>query len=77
MSANMLIFLRNVELYRKERKWTLEKTAEEADIPFATLNSMIYGRNKTVTLITIEKLANAFGISIAEIFASQKGGAVA
>lgn len=74
MSDNTRMVINNVEYLRREKGWTIEKTAEEADIPFSTLKNILYRNLETITLSSIEKLANGFGISVAEMFMDLKGG---
>lgn len=73
MSDNMRNVIKNVDYLRNQRKWTLEETAEKADMPFPTLNAVMYGNSKTIMLSTIERLARAFGITVAEMLVEQNG----
>ena len=44
----------------KERSWTYYRLAKEADIPYSTLNNP--------TIPTLQKLCDAFGITLADFF---------
>ena len=44
----------------KERSWTYYRLAKEADIPYSTLNNMVNP--------TLQKLCDAFGITLADFF---------
>lgn len=60
-------FRKNVDLYLKEPGLTIRKLAEEAGIPFATLNNFLYNSTADVKLSTAISLARALGISIDEL----------
>ena len=48
----------------QERSWTYYRLAKEADIPYSTLNNMV---NRT-NIPTLQKLCDAFGITLADFF---------
>ena len=51
----------------KERSWTYYRLAKEADIPYSTLNNMV-NRTNIPTIPTLQKLCDAFGITLADFF---------
>ena len=51
----------------KERSWTYYRLAKEADIPYSTLNNMM-NRNNIPTIPTLQKLCDAFGITLSDFF---------
>lgn len=48
----------------KERGWSMRHTAKIADLPIATLRSIIYGQSKNQKQTTLTKIAKAFQCSI-------------
>ena len=54
----------------KARSWSLYRLAHEADMPYSTLNTVLY---KTVSpsLVSIEKLCNGFGITLSQFFSEE------
>ena len=62
--ANILyIFGNNVRKYRKEKNISQEKLAFQAGV-HRTYVGMVERAEKNITLINIEKIANALGVSI-------------
>ena len=57
----------------KERSWTYYRLAKEADIPYSTLNNMV-NRTNIPTIPTLQKLCDAFGITLACRFLSRRAG---
>ena len=51
----------------RERSWTYYRLAKEADIPYSTLNNMV-NRTNIPTIPTLQKLCDAFGITLADFF---------
>lgn len=52
-----------------ERKgWNLSQLAKESKVPQSTLSGL-YQRNNSPTIPTLEKLCEAFGITMSEFFA--------
>ncbi|MCI5650608.1 MAG: helix-turn-helix domain-containing protein [Fusicatenibacter sp.] len=51
----------------QERSWTYYRLAKEADIPYSTINNMI-NRNNIPTIPTLQKLCDAFGITLSDFF---------
>lgn len=60
----MWSFRKNVFAYLEGKETTLNHISEEADIPFSTLKTFLYGDSKDCNLSTAVKLARALGISI-------------
>ena len=60
-------FRKNLFMYSDEKDITLKEIAENADIPFSTLNSFLYGSSKDIKLSTAVKLAHALDVSIDEL----------
>lgn len=60
-------FRKNLFMYSDEKDITLKEIAENADIPFSTLNSFLYGNSKDIKLSTAVKLAHALDVSIDEL----------
>lgn len=75
LSANkdnyMDSFRKNIDLYVREKDITIREIAEEADIPFSTLNTVIYGSAKDCKLSTAVALARALGVSIDELIGAE------
>ena len=63
----MSSFRKNIDLYVSDKDITLSDIAEEADIPFSTLRTFLYGNASDCKLSTAVKLARAFGVSVDEI----------
>ena len=56
----------------KERSWTYYRLAKEADIPYSTLNNMV-NRTNIPTIPTLQKLCDAFGITLSQFFLEETG----
>lgn len=71
LSANrddyMSAFRQNLFKYIDEKDITIKDISEEAEIPFSTLNTFLYGNSKDVKLSTAVKLARALDVSIDEL----------
>ena len=52
---------------RKEKGWSQQKLAEKTDLSFNAVTKIEQGLAKHLTLKTLIKLADAFGISIDEL----------
>lgn len=63
----MSAFRKNINKCAKNNNMTLRQIAEKADIPFATLNSFLYGNQKDCKLSTAIKLAKAFDVPLDEL----------
>ena len=62
--------IRRINALLKEFGFTLYKLAKESDIPYSSLNNL-YVRNTMPTIDTLERICNAFGISLSYFFADQ------
>ncbi|MCM1387252.1 MAG: helix-turn-helix transcriptional regulator [Bacillus sp. (in: Bacteria)] len=51
----------------EQRNWSLYKLAQEADIPYSSLNSL-FRKNNQPTITTLEKICTGFHISVSEFF---------
>ena len=67
----MSAFRHNVDMYVAEKDIKLREIAEEADIPFSTLNTFLYGDASDCKLSTAVKLARAFDVSIDELVGAE------
>ena len=57
-----------------ERGWTDYRLAKEANLSHSTVTNM-FNRNNAPTLPTLEAVCQAFGITLAQFFASDGGNA--
>ena len=69
MSEITIALGKKIRYLRQSRGWTQEKLAEYADLHVSYVVLLEKGANRA-TIETLEKLANAFGISIAELVQS-------
>ncbi len=67
----MNAFRQNLFLYVNEKDITIKEISEEADIPFSTLNSILYGNPKDIKLSTVVKLAKTLDVSIDELVGAE------
>lgn len=63
----MKSFRQNLLMYVSEKDISIHDIAEEADISFETLKSLIYGDSKDCKLSTAIALAKALGVSVDEL----------
>lgn len=54
--------------YRKERGWTEYQLAEHSGLPQSTISSW-YRKNMVPTIPSLEKICNALGITLSQLFA--------
>lgn len=54
--------------YREERGWTEYQLAEHSGLPQSTISSW-YRKNMVPTIPSLEKICNAFGITLSQLFA--------
>ena len=66
--------LQHITELMKQRNWTLNHLAVQSGVPQSTLSGL-YQRSNTPTIVTLEKLCEAFGITMSEFF-SEGGSAV-
>ena len=75
LSANsndfMSAFRKNMFMYLEEKDITIKEISEEADAPFSTLNTFLYGDSKDIKLSTAVKLAKALNVSIDELIGAE------
>ena len=75
LSANsddfMSAFRKNMFMYINEKDITIKDISEEADVPFSTLNTFLYGDSKDIKLSTAVKLARALNVSIDELIGAE------
>ena len=54
--------------YREDRGWTEYQLAEHSGLPQSTISSW-YRKNMVPTIPSLEKICNAFGITLSQLFA--------
>ena len=59
--------LKRIDDLRKERGWSVNYLAMEAELTQSTLNNM-YSRGNEPRLSTLRAICNAFGITLSEFF---------
>ena len=57
--------------YREERGWTEYQLAERAGLPQSTISSW-YRKNMVPTVASLEKICQAFGITLSQLFAENE-----
>ena len=60
--------LTTINKYREERDWTEYQLAERSGLPQSTISSW-YRKNMVPTVPSLEKICNAFGITLSQLFA--------
>ena len=55
-------------VYREERGWTEYQLAERSGLPQSTISSW-YRKDMIPTIPSLEKICNAFGITLSQLFA--------
>lgn len=65
MTVNDAVARRTIKLMR-DKNMTQYRLAKVSGIPLGALDRILTGKNRTVTLTTIYKLANAFDMTINE-----------
>ena len=75
LSANsddfMSAFRKNMFMYIEEKDITIKEISEEADVPFSTLNTFLYGDSKDIKLSTAVKLAKSLNVSVDELIGAE------
>lgn len=56
-----------IAAYREDRGWTEYQLAEHSGLPQATISSW-YRKNMVPTIPSLEKICNAFGITLSQLF---------
>lgn len=59
--------LSTIASYREERGWTEYQLAERSGLPQSTISSW-YRKNMVPTVPSLEKICNAFGITLSQLF---------
>ncbi len=54
--------------YREERGWTEYQLSERSGLPQSTISSW-YRKNMMPTILSLEKICSAFGITLSQLFA--------
>lgn len=57
-----------INKYRENKGWTEYQLAQAADLPQSTISSW-YGKNMLPSLSSLEKICNAFGITMSQLLA--------
>lgn len=60
--------VRRIKQLCKQRGWTYYRLAIESDLSPRTVNYIAEGKNKSINLISIKKIADACGMSITDFF---------
>ena len=60
-----------ITAYREERGWTEYQLAEYSGLPQSTISSW-YRKNMVPTVPSLEKICNAFGITLSQLFAENE-----
>lgn len=58
----------NVEKLMNKKGWTKYRLAKEANLGQSTVHEIMSGKKKTPTSTTLQKLAEALGVSVNEFF---------
>ena len=62
--------LATITEYRQARGWTEYQLAEHSGLPQSTISSW-YRKNMIPTVPSLEKICNAFGITLSQLFATE------
>ena len=62
--------LTTITEYREARGWTEYQLAEKSGLPQSTISSW-YRKNMIPTVPSLEKICNAFGITLSQLFATE------
>lgn len=62
--------LATITEYRQARGWTEYQLAEKSGLPQSTISSW-YRKNMIPTVPSLEKICNAFGITLSQLFATE------
>lgn len=63
--------LSTITAYREERGWTEYQLAERSGLPQSTISSW-YRKSMVPTVPSLEKICNAFGITLSQLFAENQ-----
>jgi transcriptional regulator with XRE-family HTH domain len=67
-----VIFREKIRILRKEKGWTQEKAAEVCGVPYKLFQHYELGIKKNPGLLTLEKIAGGFGLTVGEFFQAEK-----
>ena len=62
--------LATITQYRQARGWTEYQLAEKSGLPQSTISSW-YRKNMIPTVPSLEKICNAYGITLSQLFAEE------
>ena len=63
--------LSTITQYRNDRHWTEYQLAERAGLPQSTISSW-YRKNLQPSVSSLDKICNAFGITLAQLFSEDE-----
>ena len=66
----MIDILERITYYRKQKNWTEYQLAEHSGLTQSTISSW-YRKNMYPTIPSLEKICNAFGITLSQFFADK------
>lgn len=66
----MINVLERITYYRKKKSWTEYQLAEKSGLTQSTISSW-YRKNMLPSIPSLEKLCNAFGITLAQFFSTE------
>lgn len=67
----MMDVLGKITKFRIERNWSEYQLAEKSGLPQSTISSW-YRKNQIPTIPSLEKICNAFNITLAQFFTDEK-----
>lgn len=70
VSKTMVDVLEKILKYRKERGWTEYELAQRSELPQSTISSW-YRKNMLPSIASLDKIAHAFGLTLAQIFSEE------
>lgn len=62
--------LATITKYREERGWSEYQLSERSGLPQSTISSW-YRKNMIPTVLSLEKICKAFGITLSQLFAEE------
>lgn len=66
----MINVLEQITYYRKKKNWTEYQLAEESGLTQSTISSW-YRKNMLPSIPSLEKICNAFGITLSQFFSTE------
>lgn len=66
----MINVLKRIEKMRLERNWTEYELSRRSDLPQTTINTW-YRKQQIPSLPSLEKLSDAFGVTLSELLADE------